>query len=147
MNDTNTRTLADVLRAAADLIEAHPDLPAPYVTAHTSGVKVDLAWYLNINDNCVDLADQKATAARIVAAIGGTWEKLPDTYSTGFTFRQERDGLKLDVQVEREAVCERVVTGTETVTIPAKPAQPERTETREVVEWRCEPLLAEAVSA
>jgi hypothetical protein len=146
MTDTITRTLSDVLRSAADLIGAHPELPAPYITTSSYDDRhgADLNWYL-MHDSS-DLGEQKAAAQKIIRAIGGHWDKVPDTYSD-FTFIQERDGLRLFMQVTREAVCERVVTGTETVTIPAKAAVPERTETREVVEWRCEPLLAEAVSA
>lgn len=140
---TEPRSLADVLRAAADVLDAHPDLPAPYITtsSHRGEHKADLSWYLTL-DARDDLATQKALAGRIVRAIDGHWEKIPDTYQD-FVFRQERPGLRLDVQVEREAVCQRIVTGTETVAIPAKPAEPMRVETREVVEWRCEPLLAE----
>ena len=146
MAQTKTRTLADVLRAAADLIEAHPDLPPPYITtsSHRDQHTADLSWFLMINDGRT-LAQQKTAAALIVSTIDGHWEKIPDTYQD-FVFRQQRDGLKLDVQVTREAVCERIVTGTETVTIPEKPAEPARTVKRETVEWRCEPLLAEATS-
>jgi hypothetical protein len=146
MPDSKTRTLADVLRAAADLIAQHPDLPPPYITtsSHMGEHTADLAWYLMIGGGRT-LADQKADAARIVSTIDGKWEKLPDTYSD-FVFRQQRGPLKLDVQVTREAVCERIVTGVESVTIPAKAAVPARTEEREIVEWRCEPLLAEATS-
>jgi hypothetical protein len=146
MPDTTTRTLADVLREAADLLAAHPDLPPPFVStsAHPgSDATADLSWYLMIGGR--DLGEQKANAARIVSEIDGHWEKIPDTYSD-FVFRQKRGALKLDVQVTREAVCERIVTGVESVTVPAKPAEPERTVEREVVEWRCEPLLAEVAS-
>ena len=39
-------------------------------------------------------------------------------------------------------MCERIVK-TEAVTIPAMPAEPERVEVVERVEWRCDPLLVE----
>jgi hypothetical protein len=142
MPDT-TQTLADLLHAAGDLLAEHPDLPQPYITTSTEP-RVDLNWYLMLG--VTDLGEQKATAQQIIRAVGGHWTKIPDTYSD-FMFRQDRDGLRFEVMVTREAVCERVVTGTETVTVPAVAAQPARTEEREVVEWRCEPLLAQAVSA
>lgn len=147
MTDTITRTLSDLLHGAANLVAAHPDLPPPYVTgisyAHSGEASVDLNWFIPIS--VADPVEQKRTAAGILKAIGGKWDKDPNP-DERFNFTQARDGLNLKVQVEREAVCERVVTGTETVTIPAKAAVPEQVVEREVVEWRCEPLLAEAAS-
>lgn len=138
-DNINTITAAN-LRAVADLLDQHPDIEQPYITTHVTG-RVSLNWYLNGRD------DERAEAAAIVKAIDGGWERGEADYSGPLaTWRQERDGLALHVQVTREAVCERIVTGEETVTIPAKPAEPERTETREVVEWRCQPLLSEAAS-
>lgn len=130
------------LREAADLLEQHPELPAPYINGSDWGLSLDWQMMVKHGNN---LSAQKATAAQVVQAIGGDWQKveLGDT----FHFRQTHGLLRLDVYVDRPAVCERVVTGTETVTIPAVEAQPERVEEREVVEWRCQPLLAEAVTA
>jgi hypothetical protein len=138
---TPMKTLPEVLHLVAELLEQHPDLPAPYVTtsSHKSKHTADLSWYLTIGE--LKPSEQKALAASIVSAIDGKWEKIPDTYSD-FVFRQERGPLKLDVQVQREAVCERIVTGVERVTIAAVPAQPERVVEREQVKWQCEPLLA-----
>ena len=133
----NTLTAAN-LRAAADLIAAHPDIPQPYVTSSSDGT-VDLAWYLNGREGA------KAKAAAVVRAIDGGWVRGEADYSGPLaTWSQRRDGVRLLVQVSREEVCERVVTGTKTVTIPGKPAEPERVVEQDIVEWRCEPLLAEA---
>lgn len=145
MSETNTTTITqvDALRAATDFIAAHPHLPAPYVSSFNRG-EVDLNYYLQIR-NPGDLAEQKDVAAAIVRAVGGDWDKEP--WGDQFRFTATRGPLKFDVQVKREAVCERIVVGTETVTLPATEAQvidaqPERVEQREVVEWRCLPLLA-----
>ena len=133
------------LREVADLLTFLPDhIPHPYVTAGSWGTEI--SWYLAIDTN--NEAEQKALAADIVRHYGGTWEKEP----RGDQFRFENKstvepGLKLRITVAREAVCERVVTGTERVIVPAMEAVPERTEIREIVEWRCEPLLAEGVDA
>ena len=59
--------------------------------------------------------------------------------------------VTLSVRVDRDEICERVVTGTKTVTreVP-DPDAPKIsvTETVEEVEWRCRPILpAEAVTA
>jgi hypothetical protein len=58
-------------------------------------------------------------------------------------------GVPIRIYTEREAVCERVVTGTTTVTetVPVgEDTRPVETITREVetYEWRCAPLLAAA---
>lgn len=138
-----SNTLPEALRQAADLIEAHPELPTPVVTTYSSGT-VNVAWQL-MNDAATE-TDQKAAARLIIRAIGGKWDKREYGGDT-FYFDQTFGLLELSIYATREQVCERIVTGTETVTIAAKPAEPERVEEREIVEWRCEPILAEAVSA
>lgn len=139
-------TMAANLHAAADIIAQHPNLTAPYITTSTGTGRVDLDWYLHHEE------DGRTLAAEIVRSINGRWERGEADFSGPLaTWTQERDGLTLMVSVSREQVCERIVTGTETVTIPAVEAVPERTEERDIVEWRCAPLLtdapAEAVSA
>lgn len=135
MNDT--LTVADQLRAAADLIDAHPDLPLPLVWGYRSGVQVQ--WQLMNDDEVKD--SQRVAAAAIRRALGGTWSK--DGSTDTFDMRCSLEGLALQILADREHVCERIVTGVETVTIPAVEARPERTEEREVVEWRCEPVLGD----
>jgi hypothetical protein len=131
-------TLAEKLHAAAALIEAHPDLPIPCVFAYSSSRTVEVTWQLMNDDD--NKADQRTAAAAIVKALGGKWTKEP--WGDRFDMRTTRDGLKLEIFAHRDQVCERVVVGTETVVVPAVPAQPERIEERELVEWRCESLLA-----
>jgi len=131
-----------MLRKAADLLDAHPDLPAPLISCFTSG-RVDIAWQLMNDDDHKD--DQRPAVQAIVRALGGKWTKM-DGGDTLY-LNQVRDGIKLTICVTREQVCERVVKGTETVTVPAVEARPERTEEREIVEWRCEPVLAAAVES
>lgn len=143
-------TFVGALRALAALLETHPDLPEPFVS--TSWPGLDVHWMLWVDHNDEDgLALQKSQAAQIVKTIGGRWDKAPVSYDPDrFEFTQTRDRLELRVSVSRPAVCERVVVGTETVTIPATAAveaQPERVEEREIVEWRCEPLLADTDSS
>lgn len=135
-------TFTDRLRAAADLIEAHPELPAATVFAYSSG-SVDVTWNLMNSDGTKD--DQRTFAQRILREIGGKWRKHP--WGDRFDFEREYQGLNLQICTQREQVCERRVVGVETVTVPAVEAQPERTEERELVEWDCLPVLTEAVSA
>lgn len=102
------------LRAAADLLEQHPTLPAPYVTSHSTG-DTFVNWYITNTraPGCQRLSpeDQGAIALTIFDALGGTW-----TESTIHTFdseerpivhwAQERDQLVLVVQVHRPALVE-----------------------------------------
>jgi hypothetical protein len=151
MAPTDRTAFTQGLRAVADLIDAHPDLPQPYINAYSQGGVVEAHWYLHIWAD--DLTEQKATAAAIVSTIGGHWDKNERTYDDGLEFTQTRDGLSLEVVVNRAAVCERVVVGTHEVTvpatpkIPARPATGERVETVEDVQWVCSSLLAEPVPA
>lgn len=133
MTDIIHPDLARNLRAAADLLDQHPDLPEVYVAAFGYSGRVEINWQSHTTD--------KADAALVVATIDGAWSRtsLGDEL---VQWKQHRDGVSLIVTISRELVCERRVVGTETVTIPAVEAQPERTETRDVVEWDCKPLLA-----
>lgn len=141
-----TQTVSENLRIVADLIEAHPDLPSPFITAYGFNDQVEVKWYLHIDaDVRGDLAGQKAAAVQLVTTLGGKWDKgeRDDVYA----LHQIRGGVRLLVEVNRAAVCERVVTGTREVTVPAKPAsdaEPERVETVEDVKWICSSLLAGA---
>lgn len=138
------RTQAQTLRAIADLLVGYADLGEPYITVSTARTEATVTWGLTYG---VDPQDQKTSAARIIKAFGGKWDKdfdWPEGQDRA-DFVQRRDGIVLRIVVERTAVCERVVTGVETITVPAVEAMAERTEDREIVEWRCEPLLSEEV--
>ena len=140
---STTATVSENLRVLADMIEAHPDLPLPFISAYSTG-NIDAAWYLHIHDLAENLPEQKAVAARIVSTLGGKWDKVQ---GEDFRFTQKRaEKLSLEVVVNRAAVCERVVTGSHEVTMPATPArraEPGRVETVEDVTWICSSLLAE----
>lgn len=137
--NTQPNTITAALREAADLLDAHPELPQPCIFAYAHSGKIEVTWQLMHDDDAKD--DQRAVAQRIVRAIGGSWKKEP--WGDRFDLEREYRGLKLQIYTHREQVCERIVTGTETVTIPAVEAQPEQVVEREVVEWRCLPLLAD----
>jgi hypothetical protein len=147
-----TISTVTVLRNFADLLDAHPDLPAPYISIMSGGRTADAHWYLHINDHSLD--EQKATAAQIVRILGGKWDKKDRFYNDALEFNQVRGRLTLQVVVTRAAICERVVIGTREVMIEAVPARPAtkaapgRVEVVEDVEWVCSSLLAsEPVSA
>jgi hypothetical protein len=107
------------LRELADFIEAHPDAPLPFVGAHNAFV------------------DDKTRLGAIVRACGGRWEKSA-TEDYFYIRRTFAAGHTYEVNVSREQVCRKVVTGTR-----IEPAQPEREV--ETYKWVCEePLLAAA---
>lgn len=122
------------LRLLATILEDHPDLPLPY---HGRGT--ELLWIANFWE------DHKAIAREFARAIPG--EVTKNVRDDAFDLIGNVRGLRVQLIVDRDQVCERVVVGTETVTVPARPAieaEPEHTEEREVVEWRCAPLLDDA---
>lgn len=131
------------LRRIADLIEANPELAGWFdhiLTGPHGGIDIfprgkdyraALAWFVRT---------AKAAGATITKDIS---DKL---YNVEASF----GGVKVKALSSRGEVCERVVVGTETVTrmVPDPAAElVEVTETVDVVEWVCAPLLAEQVSA
>lgn len=92
----------------------------------------------------------KWAKALAVGQPKGAVEKKYDDHYLRLT--REFGAVTLEVWATRDLVCERVVVGTETVEVPdpdALAAVPTVPVEREVVEWRCSPLLADgtAVSA
>lgn len=140
--DADTRTVRDQhcdgLQALVDLLRAHPELESPF-TALAINAPVD---------HCDDAKAQLAGWARATSHLkpAKSYEKHGDWASLTIRFGP---GVEVFVYASREKVCERVVTGVETVTKTVKDPEAlaavpeiEVTETVETIEWRCEPLLA-----
>jgi hypothetical protein len=136
------------LRALADVLQAHDNLPLP--TDGQSGSPLD--WW--VYEFAVE--DPKATMAAIVRALPGAKAKTVGEYgaSAWLTVSAQLRGLHIDINSRREAVCTRVVKDVREVTreVPdpdALAAVPTVTvtETVEDVEWVCEPLLASEAQA
>jgi hypothetical protein len=125
------------LRALADVLERHADLPLPsYGTAEYSPIY--LAFF------GAYAREELAAAARVMPC-----RLDKDATEKWFNLDGWLHGLRIQLTAVRDAVCERVVLGTETVvtTVPDPAVEVplvEVTEQREIVEWRCGPLLAEA---
>lgn len=116
------------------------NLPDPYGQVMVNGG----VWVYAIQ--CVT-AEEMATVTRKLtagAALGEIRKVNDDGYAR--VFRRFGSHVELEVWAPRSAVCERVVVGTETVEIP-DPDAPKVTVEREVVEWRCSPLLAAGETA
>lgn len=136
---------AEGLRAVADMIEQNPEL---------SGLLRQSLDYMCTYASTVD-----EIAAFIRAALRHGAEivkEYPDAENPDRAFRAYANFGPVSVVAitEREKVCERVVTGTEVVTtiVPdptllAEVPQIEVTETVEISEWKCKPLLAAEVSS
>lgn len=134
--DTDRAGYTAGLRALADLLDAHPEVPLPY-----HGTAARMAIYQLS-------AGREAFAATVRALPGHKRKEVEgDTYRVAV----DLDGLRLEAVAYRETVCERVVTGTREVTrqVPdpdALAAVPTTTvtETVEDVRWDCLPLTAPA---
>jgi hypothetical protein len=122
MNDENRHEVITRLREFADFLEANPEAPAPYA----DNIRFDV------------FALSKEEFVKYAKNIGGKLTKVHD-YSSVMTLRRHFGKLQYDINVGREEVCERVVTGTRIV--PAKEAVPEHEE--EITEWKCTPILSE----
>lgn len=131
---------AEGLRALADMIEANPEIaetmayPLRYISAPVTSED--------------DEVGALAAFARACARAGAVIRKDGDTkwFRVIASFGSE---VQVDAFGHRDEVCERVVTGTETVvkTVPDPDALAtvptvEVTEVVETVEWKCRPLLA-----
>jgi hypothetical protein len=129
------------LRKFADLLDEHPEIELPLDGSDCAPITT---YYLG--------DDAKERVSAFVRAVPGRVNKRYD--DAHFHAEATLDGLHVRALAYRNAVCERIVTGTREVTeeVPdpkALAAVPTTTVTRTVedVEWVCAPLLAEAVSA
>jgi hypothetical protein len=126
------------LRELADLLEQHDELRLPY---HGSSGNTPVAFHFFGGD---DPKSEFVAAARLVPGKldKSAWAQYFDLETT----LGGPDGLRLVLSARRNDVCERVVTGVETVTrhVPDPDAEVplvEVTEQVEQVEWVCRPLL------
>lgn len=135
------------LRALAGILEASPGIPLPY---HGTDAEIAINAFLHSQDPRAEMA------ATVRAFSGVTWAKETrdgqgpdDSY---FDMTGSLHGIRLRLTAFRDAVCERVVTGTREVTEKVKDPEAlaavpevEITKTVDEVEWRCSPVLAPAV--
>jgi len=122
------------LDAFAAWAAAHPDLPM-----HSSRTTWIVADHRMENPDHAEIVRAIADGAPI-----GDVRKIPSDINGGTMFieRHFGGGVSVQHQAPRAEVCERVVVGTETVEVP-DPAAPMVEVERDVVEWRCAPLLNE----
>lgn len=123
------------LRKLADVIEAHPEI-AEYLGSFRFGA--------HIFD---DIPATFATFARAAKATGATITK--EYRGTFAHVRADWGGVSVDLQTDRDEVCDRVVVDTREIVeeIPdpeavAKLPKVKQTRVEEIVEWKCRPILA-----
>lgn len=146
--DLTTR-MADDLVAFGRFVADHPDLPVPTqdtVYRNDDGIHARFDIYVSKYED--DAPAEMARIARVLAdgAPKGGVVKVQDHY---FRLQRRFGSVLLEVWTTRDAVCERVQVGTETIETPdpeALAAVPTVTEERPVYEWRCAPILQEAHS-
>lgn len=131
MTTTDRDSYTAGLRQLADTLDTNPDIPLPY-----EGNLCDLNWFLHGG------RDEMAAIAR---AFPVTWAKRTwGEHDTHFELAGKLAGLRLAVNISRDAVCTRVVKGTEDRVVEevVTPAVTRKvTRQVEVVEWECQPLL------
>ncbi len=130
------------LRALADILEAHPEVPLPYQGSSPQYARLTF-HFLNADDPRGEMA-----AARRALGVPLDKDARDDAY---FDLKGSLHGLHFTMTAFRAAVCERVVTGTREVEIDEPDPQAlaavpkvKRTVTVEDVEWQCHPILADA---
>ncbi|GAA1707667.1 hypothetical protein GCM10009765_66430 [Fodinicola feengrottensis] len=123
------------LRALADLLDKHPEVPLPY--SGRSAFGGHLTWILAGD------TDQRNVLADIARALPGPVHKV--VRGVAFDLKGALHGLHVLVIADRAEVCTRRVVGIREVTkeIP-DPAAPTVTVTESVedVVWDCHPLLS-----
>lgn len=131
--------LAAGLRLLATMIEENPEIADSFESTFRHGIAA--------HPRGTDAGASMAQIGRIARAYGATTTK--DITESMHNLVCDFGRIKVKVLAMREEVCERVVVGTETVTKTVKDPEKlaevpevEVTETVEVVEWQCKPLLA-----
>lgn len=125
------------LRQLADLLEQHDELPLPH---DGSGSALLLSFLSGADPKSAFVAAARVIPGKLDKDVRGNYYDLRGTLGGP-------QGLQILLCAFRADVCERVVTGVETVTkqVP-DPAVTvplvEVTEKVETVEWICRPLLA-----
>lgn len=127
------------LRALANLLQNVPELELPThggVVEEYGVAGGSIDWMLFTDD---DHDEQKARAQAIVRAVPGEWRKNAGSN----LFRAEADlcGLRLQVIVDRAAVCTRKVVGTKQVEKKVPVEFKTETVDEDIVEWDCGSLL------
>lgn len=147
MRKNQIRQLINDLHTIAEVLEQHPEINTPTISDYSAGVTARFHYY---GENA---AAEIANDIRFFPGV--KFNKNDPTKGTFennyYTLTGKLDVLEVQFLAPRDKVCNRVVTGTETVTEelpdPAEVAKLPTVKTErtiETVEWQCVPLLAKA---
>lgn len=130
----------DGLRQLADVLEAHPEISLPVSSGTTRFGAMSFPC-----GSGPDAAQAMAAARRAFGSASWTKNVTNSDHGNWLNLAGQLAGLHVELYAARDAVCTRRVVGTEEreVDVQVTPAVTEkRTETVEIVEWDCEPILA-----
>jgi hypothetical protein len=135
--------LIDGLRVLASALEQNPGIPLPY-----DGTDTPISFYF------LHAADPRAELAAAARALPCSWRKSfrdDAEYAPGqvapavMKMTGQIGGLSVELVAYRDAVCERVVTGTEDreVEVVVTPAVVRKvTKPVETYDWVCHPVMS-----
>jgi hypothetical protein len=125
-------TLASNLRYMADFIEEHGvELPGDYYSI-TPRIKLTI-WMRG--------KEEMARAAKVLAKVGMVKKDFSSSYAN--ITKDFGPHAQIECTSMRDKVCTKKVVGTETVPKKAFVTIEGEYETKEIVEWECDPILAD----
>jgi hypothetical protein len=131
-NEKKAITYANALRALASYVEANAHIPCPASVP------------------CPDVYGVTLAEFKLLALVHGV-KKQKDYWEDRFMLRvqvpfQDADNneqfIRMDYSGDRGEVCQRIVTGERVVEEKYIPGRLEPAHTEEIVEWKCNPILA-----
>lgn len=136
------------LRELADWLDAHPEVPLPYLGAHPAADRFNPTAAIHVHPLLIGGGDPRDVLAAVARAMGNATKTVSASGSRMHVWR-DFAGISVTASADRADVCERVVVGVEEITVEepdpdavaALPKIP-HTKTVERVEWICSPLLA-----
>jgi hypothetical protein len=126
------------LRMLADLLEKHAGIPLPVTGRHSSRILFPFGG----------TPEGVAAMAATRKAFPCAWEKHfsgGGEYTDWLDLRGRLAGLEIELYAPRDAVCKRIVKGTEEREVEevVRPAETRMVRKRvDVVDWECSPVLA-----
>jgi hypothetical protein len=122
--------LVSSLRELADFYEQHPTLPVPYDLENPSGMFV---FFYGIEDSF----------KQVLKEIGSFKKEFGNPSPEDFCAIKQVGSLKLRLHTKRETVCTPRVVGKRVIKRHVIPEQIVEAHEEEIVEWDCEPVMAE----
>ena len=145
MDDNKAFHLADNLRTFADFIDEHAaDLPKEIqVDCYTYIWDWDLPTDADGNQETVPATISRAMRAGLKGTAQSRKE-YSDSYFRLFMDFGKKQPVRYKIVCNREEVCEKHVVGTEKVTKKVAPPGEwtEEEVEQDIIEWKCNPLLA-----